>query len=140
MNNMRLLFMLTCILMMLGCSMTKETLTNTFLLNGSWTPIKQEISGQELPTVAFQNQKLMISDSTYTFSAESEDKGTLKYRDGKMDIYSKEGVNKGKHFTAIYKIENNQLTICYNLAGDSYPSEFETKSKPTLFLSVFKRD
>ena len=81
-----------------------------------------------------------MSDSTYTFSAESIDKGVVKYRDDKMDIYGKEGVNAGKHFTAIYKYENDQLTICYNLKGDSYPEAFETKSKPLLFLSVFKKE
>ena len=57
-----------------------------------------------------------------------------------MDIYGKQGVNAGKHFTAIYKLENELLTICYNLRGDSYPAAFETKGKPTLFLSVFKKE
>ena len=80
-------------------------------------------------------------------SAESADKGEVTYNNGKMDIYGKEGVNAGKHFTAIYKYENlpaggagGQLTICYNLMGDSYPEAFETKSKPVLFLSVFKKE
>jgi uncharacterized protein (TIGR03067 family) len=110
------------------------------MLNGSWTPIKQEIGGTELPPIAFQKQKLIVNDTTYVFSAESVDKGSVKYHNGQMDIYGKEGVNTGKHFTAIYKLENDQLTICYNLQGDSYPVAFETKSKATLFLSVFKKD
>jgi hypothetical protein len=90
--------------------------------------------------IAFAKQKLIISDSNYTVMAESVDKGVVHYKDDKMDIYGKEGVNAGKHFTAIYKYENNQLTICYNLSGDSYPQAFETKSKPTLFLSIFKKE
>ena len=110
------------------------------MLNGSWTPVKQGIEGKELPSVAFQTQKLSIDDSLYTLTAESVDKGILKYNNGKMDIYGTEGVNSGKHFTAIYKLENEQLTICYNLKGDSYPAGFETKSQPALFLSVFKKD
>ena len=57
-----------------------------------------------------------------------------------MDIYGKEGINAGKHFTAIYKYQNNQLTICYNLKGDSYPTAFETSAGPTLFLSVFQKE
>ena len=57
-----------------------------------------------------------------------------------MDIYGKEGVNSGKHFTAIYKFEEGLLTICYNLSGDRYPEAFETKGKPMYFLSVFKRN
>jgi uncharacterized protein (TIGR03067 family) len=56
-----------------------------------------------------------------------------------MDIYGKEGVNNGKHYTAIYKLENGQLSICYNLKGDSYPGSFDTKGKPLFFISVFRK-
>ncbi|HRI22070.1 MAG TPA: hypothetical protein PLA68_14005 [Panacibacter sp.] len=108
-------------------------------LNGIWIPIKQEMGGKELPTVAFEKQQLTITDSSYTFVAESVDKGELKYSSGKMDIYGKEGVNTGKHFTALYKYENEILTICYNLKGDKYPEAFETKGNPLFFMSVFKR-
>lgn len=118
----------------------KKTEIDLSILNGVWTPIKQEIGGKELPLASFESQKLIISDSTYTFLAESVDKGIVKYKEGKMDIHGKEGVNSGKHFTAIYKIEKGQMTICYNLLGDSYPTEFATKSKSTLFLSVFNKE
>jgi len=56
-----------------------------------------------------------------------------------MDVYGREGVNAGKHFTSIYKLENEQLSVCYNLGGDSYPESFDTKGKPKYFLAVFKR-
>ena len=126
-------FILTCSTFICAA----QTSTN---INGSWIPVKQEIGGKELPVASFEKQKLVINDSNYIFTAESVDKGIAKYTDDKMDIYGKEGVNSGKHFTAVYKLENNKLTICYNLAGDSYPTAFETKSKPTLFLSVFERE
>src|ERR1700751_1646733 len=109
-------------------------------LDGTWSPVQQEIGGKPLPKTVFEKQKLVINDSSYTLTAESVDKGVLKYANGKMDIYGKEGVNTGKHFTAIYKIENGQLTICYNLAGDNYPKTFETKGQPMYFLSVFKKN
>jgi uncharacterized protein (TIGR03067 family) len=102
-------------------------------------PVKQEIGGTLLPKVVFEKQKLIISNSTYTFTAESVDKGVVKYSNDKMDIYGKEGVNTGKHFTAIYKYENGELTICYNLLGNGYPEAFDTKGKPAYFLSVFKK-
>jgi uncharacterized protein (TIGR03067 family) len=123
-----------------SCSTTKKVSSYLTTLNGSWTPIKQEIGGKDLPATYFQAQKLFIQDTTYILTAESVDKGTLTYKSEQMDIYGKEGVNRGKHFTALYKLDNNQLTIVYNLKGDSYPLDFETKSKPTLFLSVFKKD
>ncbi len=109
-------------------------------LEGTWVPIKEEMGGRLLPKAAFENQRLTLSDSTYIFVAESVDKGVVKYRDDKMDIYGREGVNTGKHFTAIYRYDDEQLTICYNLSGDSYPEAFETKSKRSLLLSVFKKE
>jgi uncharacterized protein (TIGR03067 family) len=109
-------------------------------LNGTWVPVKQEMGGTSLPKAALQ-QKLIINDDKYTvLIGQSADKGVIEFKDDKMDIYGKDGVNAGKHFTAIYKYESGQLTICYNLAGDSYPEAFETKGKPTFFLSVFEKD
>jgi uncharacterized protein (TIGR03067 family) len=142
---MRILTIISLLVLCLGCASTKNSGSDSYRvksnkLNGNWIPIKQEIGGKLLPTAAFESQKLIINDSTYTLIAESIDKGLVEVKEDKMDIYSKEGVNSGKHFTAVYKIENELLTICYNLSGDPYPETFETKSKPTLFLSVFKKE
>jgi uncharacterized protein (TIGR03067 family) len=128
------------LLLGIGCAGTKTAADKSNKFNGTWIPVQQEFGGASLPSSAFAKQKLIISDSNYTVMAESVDQGVVHFKDDKMDIYSKEGVNAGKHFTAIYKYENNQLTICYNLSGDSYPEAFETKSSPTLFLSVFKKE
>ena len=123
-----------------SCATTNKTKLNPNILNGTWKPVKQEIGGKELPALVYEKQMLIIQDSTYTVIAESTDKGTVKYKDGKLDIYGKEGVNAGKHFTALYSIENGQLKVCYNLSGESYPESFETMGKPKYFLSVFKKE
>jgi uncharacterized protein (TIGR03067 family) len=137
---MRLVLFISLLLIGLSCATTKKIVTHSTALNGTWVPLKQEIGGKELPAAVYEKQKLVISDGSYTLMAESIDKGVVAYGDNKMDIYGKEGVNAGKHFTAIYKFENGQLTVCYNLLGDSYPEAFDTKGKPTYFLSVFKKE
>jgi uncharacterized protein (TIGR03067 family) len=124
---------------LLICVATGCATSNSNVLNGSWIPVKQEMGGAALPEAAIAKQELVISDSTYAVTAESVDKGIVKYANGKMDIYGREGVNSGKHFTAMYKLENDELTICYNLMGDGYPASFDTKGNPMYFLSVFKR-
>ena len=107
---------------------------------GSWVPVRQEMAGQALPPSAFEKQKLTVVDSNYTYIAESVDKGIVRASgDNKLDIYGKQGPNIGKHFMAIYKIDKESMTICYNLAGDGYPEDFETKGHPMYFLSVFKK-
>jgi len=137
---MRLIVFILLLILSLGCGGTKHAAITKNKLNGTWLPILQEMGGKELPKAYFEKQKLIISDSAYTVIAESVDKGIVKYNGNKMDIYGRDGVNAGKHFTAIYKYENEELIICYNLLGDSYPEAFETKSKRLLFLSTFKKE
>jgi len=137
---MRSIIFPSLFILCLVCISTINVTAQSNKLNGSWKPVREEIGGSELPPAAFEKQKLIVSDSNYTFIAESIDKGVAIYKDGKMDIYGKDGVNNGKHFTAIYKFENELLLICYNLSGDKYPEAFETKSKPTYFLVTFKKE
>ena len=143
---MRIALFISFCLLYFSCNTTKKTSGLSNKLNGTWIPVKEEIGGTALPATAFATQKLIINDSSYTFSAESVDKGVVKYDHEKMDIYGKEGVNAGKHFTAIYKFvpdslkKGEQLAICYNLAGNSYPETFDTKGQQTLFLSVFRKE
>ena len=137
---MRSLIFPSLIILCLVCGTTINVTAQSNQLNGNWKPIRLEIDGSALPPGAFEKQKLIISDSNYTFIAESVDKGIARYKDGKMDIYGKDGANNGKHFTAIYKFENELLLICYNLSGDKYPEAFETKGKPTYFLATFKKE
>jgi uncharacterized protein (TIGR03067 family) len=137
MRNSILLFAMICII---SCASSKNIAGYGNKMNGNWVPVFQEIGGTPLPAAAYDNQKLIISDSNYTVIAESVDKGTVKVSSNQLDIYGKEGVNKGKHYSAIFKLENNELTICYNLRGTEYPAEFDTKGKPLYFLSRFKKE
>lgn len=102
--------------------------------------MKQEMGGTPFPPGAFAKQKRILDGNNYTVIAESVDKGIVSFKDNKMDIYGKDGVNAGKHFTAIYELKNDKLSICYNFAGDSYPEAFDTKGKPMYFLSVFNKN
>jgi len=136
---MRHTIFIFCTFLGLGCNNSKHVTASVHALDGHWIPVRQEIAGNSLLPAAFAKQQLIINDSNYTFAAESVDKGIANYKDGKMDIYGKVGVNSGKHFMANYKLENGHLTICYNLSGDRYPEGFETKGKRKYFLSEFMK-
>lgn len=135
---MKQILLVILIAFSIGCATQLQIGTGTKKLNGTWVPVKQEMAGNTLPKSFYEKQTLTIKDSTYIVEAESTDRGKIYFSKNKIDIYSKEGVNKGKHFTAIYKIENNLLYVCYNLGGIGFPENFETKGKPLFFLSVFK--
>lgn len=137
---MRFITLISIFVFGLGCAGTKNTANRPNPLNGTWLPVRQEMGGKALPAAFYEKQKLILNDSSYTVVAESVDRGTVRYNGNKMDIYGKEGVNKGKHFTAIYKYENGELTICYNLMGNGYPESFDTKDKPLFFLALFRKE
>ena len=132
--------LLMTLITLISCATVKKTIVETNPLNGTWIPIQQEMGGNAISASLFANQKLILSDTNYTFIAESIDKGVVKMNGNKMDIYGKEGANTGNHFKAIYKLETDLLTICYNLGGEIYPATFESSGNPVYFLSVFKRE
>ena len=135
------LILFSCLLIIASCSQSKKTaIVTPPSLNGSWIPVRQEMSGKEMPAAFYAKQKLVILDSTYTMIAESLDKGVVRISGNRIDIFGKEGVNKGRHFTGLFLYEKGILTICYNLKGDSYPDNMETRGKPLYFLSVFTRE
>jgi len=135
---MKNIVMLLSLCLIISCS-THKSKSSSNPLDGTWIPTSQELGGKSMPKSFYEKIQLIISGNQYTTIAESIDKGVIKYSHGKMDIYGKEGVNAGKHFTAIYKLENDQLTICYNMTGDKYPESFETSGNRSLFLSIFQK-
>jgi len=137
--NMRITLLFIVMSFGLSCIITHNIHDKKYPLNGQWEPIQQTMGGKILPMLAMGHQNLTMSDTTYTLVAESTDKGMVRYANGKMDIYGRDGVNAGKHFMAIYKLENEQLTICYDLTGKVYPESYATEKHPLYFLSVFKR-
>ena len=137
---MKLLLAFILLYSFIGCSSSKESATNSGELNGGWFPVQQEIGGQQLPPESFEGERLAIVEKSFLFIAESVDEGTVTYGNGKMDIYVEDGANAGRHFKAIYKLENNILTICYDLEGGDYPEHFSTSGNPNLFLSVFVKE
>ncbi len=120
-----------------GPASTQKINTNAEKLDGVWVTIRQEQDGKDLPEEVYEKYRLTITDSAYAYT--NDDKGAVRYNNGKMDLYGREGANAGRHFTAIYKLEGDQLTICYNMAGDRYPGSFETRNDPSLLLTEYKR-
>ena len=137
---MKTFLILSLMFFIVACSSSQESASNSGELNGGWLPIKQEMGGQEMPVESFEGERLAIVGKSFLFVAESADEGTVTYDDGKMDIYVEVGVNAGRHFMAIYKLEQNILTICYDLKGGDYPTSFDTSINPNLFLSVFRKE
>jgi len=137
---------LTCIaisLVSLCIARSHDTKKDEAKTDGTWLASQAEMSGKKLPKKAIANLKLTLKEGEYEVVAESPDKGTVTYNKTanpkEMDIKGVEGPNKGKTFLAIYELKDDKLTICYDLSGESRPTEFKTQPNTKLFLVTYER-
>src|SRR5262245_44251365 len=98
---------------------------------GTWHPIAVEMNGGPIALEPFGKMRLTLTETTYSLLVtEGTDKGTIKLdpkaKPAAIDVVGTEGVNKGKTFLGIYKLEGGKLTICYDLSGKGRPTKFAT--------------
>lgn len=113
-------------------------------LQGTWLPASAELGGQPFPEQVTKSMRLTIEGDKYiVMVGPQKDEGTTKLDASKspktLEIRGTEGPNKGKTIPAIYKIEGNTLTVCYNLGGKDYPTEFVSKAGTQFFLVKYQR-
>ena len=109
-------------------------------LTGTWKIEKATLGGQDM-SESLKTFVLTIEEGKYKLLT---DAGTLAIEPDKkpkaMTIKGTDGPNKGKTFPAIYEIDKDTLTICYDLSGKETPAAFESKSGTKLFLVTYKRE
>jgi uncharacterized protein (TIGR03067 family) len=112
-------------------------------LEGKWQLTEGIAGGRPLPPAAAKGITLTLSPGKYVVMAENKDEGTVKYipdaSPKAMEITGTDGPNKGKTFAAIYKLDGDTLTICYDLSGKARPTEFKSKPGTALFLATYKK-
>ncbi len=108
------------------------------MLDGKWIPIEAELGGTKMAAGALSSFELAIRNGTYEVPG---DVGRIELKDGtnEMDVIGTDGPNKGKTFPAIYELDQDLLTICYDLAGKERPKAFATESGTKQFLVKYKR-
>lgn len=114
-------------------------------INGTWRPIGTKLNGVEFDSAMLQEIELTIHNDDFSSVVGGvSDKGKLKVDEAKnpmtMDIVSTEGPNVGKVIPAIYKLNNDTLTICYNLQRGVRPADFTSTSENKYFLVVYKKE
>jgi uncharacterized protein (TIGR03067 family) len=108
---------------------------------GTWAVVSWEEGGEKAP-------QDMIKDVKVTFAADG--KMTVKQGEKEQDLtYQLDPAQKPKAFEAtnakgltglgIYKLDGDNLTICFARRGDR-PTEFASKEGTSVVLQVLKRE
>ena len=113
------------------------------LLPGSWSPVSAELGGRFYAVGNFHNRYLEVAaDLSYEFDG---DRGQITLLPSalppyKLDIQGKQGPNAGRTILASYAMENEQMTICYQLArGGERPSMLASPEGTQILLIRYKR-
>lgn len=113
--------------------------------DGTWMAVTAEFAGEPFPEAITKMIKLVLEKDKYTVEiGDRKDEGTvtrdLKSSPKTMDVKGTKGPNEGKTFLAIYEIKGDEMKVCYDLSGESRPTEFATKKDTKLYLVTYKKE
>jgi RNA polymerase sigma factor (sigma-70 family) len=118
-------------------------------LSGTWQAVsfaqdgRQKFSAEEVRkvTARFHNCRYHLTplpwgpegsfDGTYEIDGDTEPKA--------FSLRPANGVLKGQVFRGIYRVEGDQLTLCFSWPPLDRPTEFRSRPNSTIVLAVFRR-
>jgi uncharacterized protein (TIGR03067 family) len=114
-------------------------------LDGTWLPVTAELSGRTFPDEVRKTIQLVIEGDRYTVTSGNQvDQGTVRTNPAakpkEIDITGTSGPNQGRTIPAIYERDGDRLRVCYDLSGQSRPTEFKTAEGTLLFLVTYERE
>jgi len=133
-------FVITLLLLLAGDAAKNDSKD----IQGNWTPMKAELSGNPVPAALLKTIRLRLDDGKYeAFVGDDPDRGTytidIAASPRAITVTGTEGPNKGKTFPAIYELDGNTLRICYDLSGVKRPAEFKTAAGTRQYLVTYTR-
>ena len=127
----------TLVVLAWGCSGGSDPAPS---IEGSWQINSAIMGGQDLPIQGLQGTPLVLKGGTYTFQNDTGQYSLVPATNpAGIDVHGVAGPNAGKTIPAIFKLEGDTLTICYNLLGTDRPTEFASGPGSQLFLARYAR-
>jgi uncharacterized protein (TIGR03067 family) len=114
-------------------------------LEGEWSMVSGEISGQSMPEQYLKGSKRSAKDGVTTVTIAGTTFMKAKYTVNPLknpktiDYQMLEGFTKGKTQLGIYEIEGDTIKFCFAAVGADRPNDFSSKPGSGRTLSVWKR-
>ena len=115
-------------------------------LEGEWSMVSGEASGQSLPPEMVKTAKRVAKDAetTVTMGGRVYFKAKFKVDPTKkpktIDYTMTEGPTKGKTHLGIYELDGDTLKFCFAAPGKERPTDFAAAEGSDRTASVWKRD
>lgn len=115
-------------------------------LEGAWVPIAASVSGKELLVAELRVKYLVLDGHDYNIVDRSNqivDRGEYLVNDSAkprtIDIVGRDGPNAGRSLLAIFELQDNRLTVCYNLEGQSRPANMQARDDQLMLSITYER-
>jgi uncharacterized protein (TIGR03067 family) len=97
-------------------------------LEGAWVPVSVNVSGQPLVVDELRVARFVLDHGGYRIldhDTACVDSGEYivdeSVQPPAMDIVGREGPNAGRTMLAVFELNGNRLTVCYDLEGKMRP-------------------
>ncbi|MDB6089552.1 MAG: hypothetical protein JWN85_2336 [Gammaproteobacteria bacterium] len=115
-------------------------------LEGAWVPVAANVAGEELVVHELRVKYLVLDAGSYSIIDRSNhivdvgeylvDEATFPQA---MDIVGREGPNAGRTMLAIYRLDADRLTVCYDLDGKERPTDMQAREDQLLLSITYTR-
>ena len=141
---MRLISAFVMVVLFLGVARADDA-ADLKAMVGKWRLDKAEIGGKDITEHLKEMKFEIFAGGKYLAQVgEEKDAGTFTVDAAKklreMDVKPTGGPLKGKLVKAIYKLDGDTLTMCYDHDAGDRPKAFESKPDTNLLLLVYKRE
>ncbi len=111
-------------------------------LDGSWQPERGTMHGEVVPTSALGVMALVVSNGTFKASSGSlSSTGRMNqtgYLSNQFDLNIEGGADQGRLIKAIFKVENQMLTITYSESGE-FPITHDSSADNKYLTLIYKK-
>lgn len=115
-------------------------------LDGNWLPIAAYVSGQVLPVQELRIARLVLAGGTYEIHDREQrvvDSGAVRVdtdvSPASLDIVGHDGPGAGKTMLAIFELDGDLLTICYDMEASLRPETMEPQQDQVLLQITYSR-
>jgi uncharacterized protein (TIGR03067 family) len=115
-------------------------------LEGAWVPVAANVAGRELVVNDLRVKYLVLDAGGYSIVDRTNqivDSGEYLVDDAAspqtMDIVGREGPNAGRTMLAIYQLDADRLTVCYDLDGKERPRDMQPREDKLLLSITYTR-
>jgi uncharacterized protein (TIGR03067 family) len=115
-------------------------------LQGTWVPVAADVAGKPLLVNELRVKYLVFESGGYSIIDRSNhvvDSGNYRVDEAAqpatMDIVGRNGPNAGRTMLAIYELQGDSLTVCYDLDSPQRPAHMGGSADQLLLSITYER-